>query len=401
MYNVGLAGLTYRSPTIDVFCDPRWDRGQETPGEDPSVVLKYVVNYVRGSQEVGLGREFHWVNGIHTCADPDLLKGAIRGQRMLSRNVIPLGFITVESDMRPRPRCSNLDLKAGLNMNCGDFLPGYTENAAKLNKIEESFVDRALIYSYIVLMRLSFFDGDPQFHPFGNLGPSGVCSEEHQKLALDAAKQGIVLLDNNGALPFIYAGVPCKYLTPLQGLHKYISSVTYEAGCPFINCTGESLISAATKAVTTSDVVVLVAGLDQSIKQEDLDWENLIPIDISFAKNESKIGGILYVGYPNQAGGDAVAQVIFGDHDPAGRSSFTWYPKEYSDQVNMRANSTDNFPEKTYRGLGLVDGEGQRKWITKKHTFVIGSPNEHRVRYHLIVRHLGCLKAEVWEDSHL
>jgi beta-D-xylosidase 4 len=35
MYNVGLAGLTYRSPTIDVFCDPRRDRGQETPGEDP------------------------------------------------------------------------------------------------------------------------------------------------------------------------------------------------------------------------------------------------------------------------------------------------------------------------------------------------------------------------------
>jgi beta-D-xylosidase 4 len=60
MYNMGLAGLTYRSPTIDVFCDPRWDRGQEIPEEDPLVVLKYAVNYVRGLQEVGLGREFHW-----------------------------------------------------------------------------------------------------------------------------------------------------------------------------------------------------------------------------------------------------------------------------------------------------------------------------------------------------
>lgn len=39
------------------------------------------------------------------------------------------------------------------------------------------------------------------------------------------------------------------------------------------------------------------------------------PIDISFARNESKIGGILCVGYPDQAGGYAVAQVIFGDHD--------------------------------------------------------------------------------------
>lgn len=53
MYNVGLAGLTYWSPNVNVFRDPRWGRGQETPGEDPLVVSKYAVNYVRGLQEVG------------------------------------------------------------------------------------------------------------------------------------------------------------------------------------------------------------------------------------------------------------------------------------------------------------------------------------------------------------
>jgi hypothetical protein len=47
------------------------------------------------------------------------------------------------------------------------------------------------------------------------------------------------------------------------------------------------------------------------------------PIDISFAKNESKIGGILCVGYPDQAGGDVVAQVIFGDHDDPGNLSIS------------------------------------------------------------------------------
>lgn len=52
MYNVGLAGLTYWSPNVNVFRDPRWGRGQETPGEDPLVVSKYAVNYVRGLQEV-------------------------------------------------------------------------------------------------------------------------------------------------------------------------------------------------------------------------------------------------------------------------------------------------------------------------------------------------------------
>lgn len=53
MYNVGLAGLTFWSPTINVLRDPRWGRAQETPGEDPLVVSKYAVNYVRGLQEVG------------------------------------------------------------------------------------------------------------------------------------------------------------------------------------------------------------------------------------------------------------------------------------------------------------------------------------------------------------
>lgn len=52
MYNTGLAGLTYWSPNVNVFRDPRWGRGQETPGEDPLVVGKYAVNYVKGLQEV-------------------------------------------------------------------------------------------------------------------------------------------------------------------------------------------------------------------------------------------------------------------------------------------------------------------------------------------------------------
>jgi len=37
MYNVGLAGLTYWSPNVNIFRDPRWGRGQETPGEDPTL----------------------------------------------------------------------------------------------------------------------------------------------------------------------------------------------------------------------------------------------------------------------------------------------------------------------------------------------------------------------------
>ncbi|KAH9696572.1 hypothetical protein WN944_029210 [Citrus x changshan-huyou] len=473
MYNVGQAGLTYWSPNVNVFRDPRWGRGQETPGEDPLVVSKYAVNYVRGLQEIGDSKNsssdrlkvsscckhytaydvdnwkgvdrFHFdakvtkqdledtyqppfkscvqeghvssvmcsynrVNGIPTCADPNLLKGVVRDQWGLDGYIvsdcdsIQVYDTAIRYTATPEDAVA-LALNAGLNMNCGDYLGKYTENAVNMSKVKESVVDQALIYNYIVLMRLGFFDGDPKSQPLGNLGPSDVCTDDHKSLALDAARQGIVLLGNNGALPLSsnatqnlavigpnanatnvmisnYAGIPCGYTSPLQGLQKYVSAVTYAPGCSNVKCKDDSLIEPAAKAAAAADVVVVVVGLDQSIEAEGLDRENLTlpgyqeklvmevanatkgtvilvvmaagPVDISFAKSNRKIGGILWVGYPGQAGGDAIAQIIFGDYNPAGRSPFTWYPQQYVDQLpmtdmNMRANATANLPGRTYR----------------------------------------------------
>ncbi|XP_043712724.1 probable beta-D-xylosidase 5 [Telopea speciosissima] len=476
MYNVGLAGLTYWSPNVNVFRDPRWGRGQETPGEDPTVVSKYAVKYVRGLQETAeegkvrsdahkplkvsscckhytaydldnwKGNDrFHFdakvtkqdmedtfqppfkscvveggvssvmcsynrVNGVPTCADPDLLKGVIRGQWDLDGYIVSdcdsinVFYNSIHYTSTPEDAVA-LALKAGLNMNCGDYLGKYTENAVKLGKVEESVVDQALIYNYIVLLRLGYFDGDQTQLPFGKLGLSDICTNDHQNLALEAATQGIVLLDNDGSLPLSpnkaknlavigpngnatqvmisnYAGIPCGYISPLQGLQKYVSSVTYEPGCADVKCSDGSQIDAAAKAAATADAVVVIVGLDQSIEAEGLDRVNLTlpgqqeslvmnvakaatgpvvlaimsagPIDISFAKNESKIVGILWVGYPGQFGGEAIAQVMFGDYNPGGRLPVTWYPQEYVDKVpmtdmNMRANSTANFPGRTYR----------------------------------------------------
>ncbi|KAK3412287.1 hypothetical protein EUGRSUZ_I01067 [Eucalyptus grandis] len=477
MHNVGQAGLTYWSPNVNVFRDPRWGRGQETPGEDPLVVSRYAANYVRGLQEVVEGGNytdsrlkvsscckhytaydvdswkavdrFHFdarvtkqdmedtyqppfrscieegrvssvmcsynrVNGVPTCADPNLLKGIVRDQWGLDGYIVSdCDSIEVYHDRihyTPTPEDAvALALKAGLNMNCGDFLSKYTQNAVKQKKVDESVVDQALVYNYAVLMRLGFFDGDPNSLPFGNLGPQDVCTNENQHLALDAAKQGIVLLANEGALPLSestiknmavigpnanattvmisnYAGTPCQYTSPLQGLQKFVSTVSYEPGCADVKCSNKSLFEAAVNIATPADVVVVVVGLSLSIEKEGLDrvnltlpglQENLVmevseatngtvilvimsagPVDVSFAKHVSKIKGILWVGYPGQDGGDAIAQVIFGNYNPAillgGRSPFTWYPQEYADQVpmtdmNMRANASTNYPGRTYR----------------------------------------------------
>ncbi|KAK1274791.1 putative beta-D-xylosidase 5 [Acorus gramineus] len=52
MHNLGMAGLTFWSPNVNVVRDPRWGRILETPGEDPFVVGRYAANYVRGLQDV-------------------------------------------------------------------------------------------------------------------------------------------------------------------------------------------------------------------------------------------------------------------------------------------------------------------------------------------------------------
>ncbi|CAD6262059.1 unnamed protein product [Miscanthus lutarioriparius] len=467
MHNVGLAGLTFWSPNINIFRDPRWGRGQETPGEDPLLTSKYAVGYVTGLQNAGAGDSlkvaacckhytaydvdnwkgverytfnavvsqqdlddtfqppfkscvvdgnvasvmcsYNQVNGKPTCADKDLLSGVIRGDWKLN------GYISSDCDSvdvlynnqhytKTPEDAAAISIKAGLDLNCGNFLAQHTVAAVQAGKLSESDVDRAITNNFITLMRLGFFDGDPRELPFGNLGPSDVCTSSNQELAREAARQGIVLLKNSGALPLSassiksmavigpdanasftmignYEGTPCKYTTPLQGLGANVATV-YQPGCTNVGCSGNSLqLDAATKAAASADVTVLVVGADQSIERESLDRTSLLlpgqqpqlvsavanasrgpcilvvmsggPFDISFAKSSDKIAAILWVGYPGEAGGAAIADVLFGYHNPSGRLPVTWYPESFTKvpmtDMRMRPDPSTGYPGRTYR----------------------------------------------------
>ncbi|KAK3141365.1 hypothetical protein QOZ80_4BG0332950 [Eleusine coracana subsp. coracana] len=468
MHNVGLAGLTFWSPNINIFRDPRWGRGQETPGEDPLLTSKYAVGYVTGLQDAGgdgdslkvaacckhytaydvdnwKGVErytfnavvsqqdlddtfqppfkscvvdgnvasvmcsYNQVNGTPTCADKDLLSGVIRGDWKLN------GYISSDCDSvdvlynnqhytKTPEDAAALSIKAGLDLNCGNFLAQHTVAAVQAGKLTESDVDRAITNNFITLIRLGFFDGDPRKLPFGSLGPKDVCTSSNQELAREAARQGIVLLKNKGALPLSaksiksmavigpnanasftmignYEGTPCKYTTPLQGLGANMATV-YSPGCTNVACSGNSLqLDAATKAAAGADVTVLVVGADQSIERESLDRTSLLlpgqqptlvsavanasagpcilvimsggPFDISFAKASDKIAAILWVGYPGEAGGAAIADVLFGYHNPSGRLPVTWYPESFTKipmtDMRMRPDESSGYPGRTYR----------------------------------------------------
>lgn len=81
-------------------------------------------------------------------------------------------------------------------MDCGPFLAVHTQGAISKGLLKEFDVNNALANTITVQMRLGMFDGEPSAQPYGHLGPRDVCTPAHQELALEAARQGIVLLKN-------------------------------------------------------------------------------------------------------------------------------------------------------------------------------------------------------------
>lgn len=138
-------------------------------------------------------------------------------------------------------------------------------------------------------------------------------------------------------------GVACGYTSPLQGIARYAKTI-HQAGCVGVACSSNQQFGAAIAAATHADATVLVMGLDQSIEAEARDRTSVLlpghqqeliskvarasrgptilvlmcggPVDVSFAKVDPKISAIVWVGYPGQAGGTAIADVLFGTTNP-------------------------------------------------------------------------------------
>ncbi|KAI3920005.1 hypothetical protein MKW98_001261 [Papaver atlanticum] len=475
VYNAGQAtGMTFWAPNINIFRDPRWGRGQETPGEDPMVTSKYSVSYVRGIQgdsfeggklrgghlqasacckhftaydldswngttryvfnaqvtlqdladtyqppfrscitegkASGIMCSYNRVNGVPSCADYNLLSTTARAKWSFK------GYITSDCDAvsiihdaqgyakTPEDAVGDV-LKAGMDVNCGSYLQKHTKSAVQQKKVSETDINSALSNLFTTRMRLGLLNGNPTQQPFGKFGPNNVCSKAHQGLALESALDGIVLLTNKAKLLPLsktktktiavigpnanvaktlqgnYFGPPCKTITPFEALKGYVRDTFYHPGCGSVACNSSVSIDQAVKLAKSVDNVIMVMGLDQTEEQEELDRVDLLlpgqqralitsvakaakrpivlvvlsggPVDIAFAKRDPKIGSIIWAGYPGEAGGAALAQIVFGDHNPGGRLPITWYPQEFTKipmtDMRMRANPATGYPGRTYR----------------------------------------------------
>jgi len=134
----------------------------------------------------------------------------------------------------------------------------------------------------------------------------------------------------------------------LQALTALVPT-SYAPGCPNVQCANAELDD-ATQIAASADATVIIVGASLAIEAESLDRINILlpgqqellvtqvanaskgPVilvimsgggmDVSFAKSNDKITSILWVGYPGEAGGAAIADVIFGFYNPS--KSFTF-----------------------------------------------------------------------------
>ncbi|KAM5530909.1 hypothetical protein V8D89_015441 [Ganoderma adspersum] len=431
--NNGRAGLDYWTPNINPFKDPRWGRGQETPGEDPFHLQNYVYHLIVGLQggvdpkpylKVAADCKHYAAYNLDNwedCQDTHHREGfnAVVTQQDLSEYYLP-SFQTCVRDAKVAsvmcsynavngiPSCANKfllqdvlrdhwgfgdpvqvatdALLAGTDVDCGIFFSIFLPDALARGLVSTADLKQALVRQYASLVRLGYFD-PPESQPFRQLGWTDVNTPEAQQLARTAAVEGIVLLKNDGTLPFSpsvrkialvgpwgnattamqgnYFGVAPFLISPFQGAQ--------EAGFEV-----EFRLRGGLEAAGRADVVVFAGGLDESVEAEQLDrltvtWPgnqlDLVAqladvgkplvvvqfgggqVDDSALKANTGVNAIVWAGYPGQSGGAALFDILTGKAAPAGRLPITQYP-EYVDQVPMtdmtlRPSATN--PGRTYK----------------------------------------------------
>ena len=253
------SGLTFWTPNINIFRDPRWGRGQETYGEDPYLTSLIGVAFVNGLQgdnpkylktaatakhfAVHSGPEklrhefdaivskkdlyetylpafealvkanvesvmcaYNRINGEPACASNTLLGEILLDKWSFTGHIVSDCWALVDfyseighGTVTNKVEAAALALESGVNVNCGD-----TYSALKV-AVEEGFVNESLINERLKpLLKTRFKLGlfDPLDHnPYNSISYDVVDSKENRALARKAAVRSTVLLKNNGVLP--------------------------------------------------------------------------------------------------------------------------------------------------------------------------------------------------------
>ena len=253
-------GLTFWSPNINIFRDPRWGRGQETYGEDPFLSGRMGIAFVGGVQ----GNDLEHLRAVATSkhyavhSGPESLRHGFNvdpSPRDLEETYLPAFRATVTeghvqsvmcayNSIDQFPACTNkmllqehlrnawgfkgfvvsdcgaivdvfqghkkasdiehaaaMSLDAGTDLSCSIWTPGFNSlaKAVRDGLVSEDLVTKAAERLYTARFQLGLFD--PQGTSLDRIPFSEVASDKHRQISLKAAEESIVLLKNKGILP--------------------------------------------------------------------------------------------------------------------------------------------------------------------------------------------------------
>jgi beta-glucosidase len=413
------------APVLDLAREPRWGRVEEDYGEDPYLTGQLGLAYVRGAQGESLNSDhtvvaepkhfaghgspeggtntspvhmgerelrmemlrafepafrqghamgtmaaYHEIDGVPITADPFLLKGVLRQEWGFQGLVLcDLGAIRRLYDVHhvaasPKGAVC-MAIRSGVDMQFYDFDHALFQNAlvecVHEGTLSQADLDRAVRSVLRVKFALGLFD-HPMVDP--HLTARVSRSAEHLALSLEAARQSMTLLKNDGhLLPFSHSlrriavigpnGNVARYgdyeneangqrISIVDGIRKLLPQAT-------VAFNDGKDIAAAVSAAKNSDVAILGLGEWQGVSGEGFDRSNLDlsgnqeqlleavaatgkpvvlvlengrPQTIGWAKEH--IPAILEAWYPGEFGGQAVAETLFGENNPAGRLTITF-----------------------------------------------------------------------------
>lgn len=340
-------GLTFWTPNINIFRDPRWGRGQETYGEDPFLSGKLALPFVKGLQ----GNDLHYLKTVATikhfavhsgpepsrhkfdaqssqkdlietylpafkevventnvesvmcaynrfrgqacCGSSELLQDYLRDRWGFKGYVVSdcgaiADFYTDHNISADAAEASALAVKRGTDLNCGVAYRGLKE-AVQRGLITEAEIDQSVMKLFRARFRLGMFDPESIVN-YARIPMSEVDSDRNRKIALEAAQKSIVLLKNDGTLPLKKAVKRVAVIGPTADDDETL----WGNYCGY-NKNGVTLLKGIKEKLPNADVTFEVGcELSESFPQLEI-----IPENALFADAHQQVKGVKASYYNN------------------------------------------------------------------------------------------------------
>ena len=341
---------------------------------------------VQGAQVEAVMGAYNRVNGEPACASRFLLRETLREKWGFQGHVVSDCWALTDIHVghkvaQDAVEAAAMALNAGCDISCGVTYDKLVE-ALQRGLVSEAQIDMALHRTLLTRFKLGVFD-PPEMVPYASILPSVICSPKHRRLAREAARKSIVLLKNRAKILPIHSDVKrISILGPnatsieallgnYNGYNESLSTlmegiigrapegvrVGYRMGVPLSQAALNPL-DWTTRDAAASDLTIACMGYSSLLESEEGDAilsEHkgdraeiaLPPVQVDFVKKlvyagarvvlvlcggspialgdlEDMVEAIVFVWYPGEAGGKALADVLFGDVSPSGKLPLTF-----------------------------------------------------------------------------